>query len=294
MGQLANLLGYVLNYIYDIVQNYGLAIILFSILLKVAMLPITIKQQSSMKKSAEMQEEMKKLQIKYKNDQEKQQQETMALYKREHFSPFSGCLSGILQLVIFLSVFYLVSRPLTYMKKVDATVIQNYENEITESGEKSSYPEIKVIEEKSSEDSTVYINMNFLGLDLSKVPMQNWTDYKVYIIPALYIITMVINMKITTNMSKSPKQKQKEKEQKLKENVEEETSLVEETIDEQAESMQQMTKSMNYMMPIMSVSIAIIAPLGLSLYWFISNVLQLAERVTIDFIASIKSKKEEA
>lgn len=298
MGQIAGLFGYVLNYIYNIVQNYGLAIILFSILLKIIMAPITIKQQKSMEKTTEMQDKLKKIQIKCKNNPEQINQETMLLYKREHYSPFSGCLSTIVQLVIFLSVFYLVSRPLTYMKKVDSTIIQNYENEIVESGEKTTYPEIKVIEEKASEDENVYINMDFLGLNLSKVPMQNFTDIKVYIIPILYIITMFINIKMTTNMSKT--KKQKEEESKLKISNEEKISnndidkKKEENIEEDMESVQQMTKNMNYMMPIMSIAIAIIAPLGLSLYWFISNSLQLLERLIMILIKKQKTKIKEA
>ncbi len=281
MSFLANLLGYVLNYIYNFVQNYGWAIIIFSILLKLIILPFTIKQQKTMKKTAKIQEQMKSLQVKYKNDPEKLNRETIDLYKREKVSPFSGCLSGILQLLIFLSVFYLVSRPLTYMKKIDSGIIENYKTELTENGETSSYPEIKIIETKSSEDENVNINMNFLGLNLSKVPMQNLNDFKVYIIPVLYIITTFINIKISMALTQNKKDK----------NVEKKVSKDgEETTEEQLESMQQMSNSMNYMMPIMSIAIALIAPLGLSLYWFVSNLLQLLERVIIN---TIFNKKEE-
>lgn len=273
MNAIANFFGYILNFIYNYVQNYGLAIILFSILLKIVMLPITIKQQKSMKKSQELQGELNKLQVKYKNNPELLQQETMALYRREKVSPFSGCLGSILQLIIFLSVFYLVSRPLTYMKKVDSEIISNYQQEFAESGQTSNYQEIQIIELKSSEDDRVSLNMNFLGLNLSKVPMQNWQDFRVLIIPILYVITTFVNMKISTNLTSKKKEENKkdiEKEEDKKE-----------TAEDQLESMQDMTKSMNYMMPIMSVGIALIAPLGLSLYWLFSNILQLIERVII-------------
>ena len=287
MAFLANLLGYVLNYLYNWVQNYGWAIIIFSVLLKLILLPFTIKQQKNIKKSAKISEETSKLQVKYKNDPEKLNREIMDLYKREKASPFSGCLSSILQLIIFISVFYLVSRPLTYMKKVDSTIIDNYKTELTESGQTSSYPEIKIIENKSQEDERVNINMNFLGLDLSKVPMQNLNDVKVYIIPILYIVIIFINTKLTTNLtSKNNKKKKIENNNELK-------NTGEETTEEQMESIQQMTNSMSYMMPIMSVAIALIAPLGLSLYWLVSNLLQLAERITIDFVSNKINKAEE-
>ena len=284
MAVLANLFGYILNFLYNYLQNYGWAIILFSVLLKLVLLPFTIKQQKTMKKTAAVQEKLKSIQLKYKNDPEKLNRETLDLYKREKVSPFSGCLSAILQLLIFLSVFYLVSRPLTYMKKIDNNIIENYKTELTEKGETSSYPEIKIIETKSAEDENVNINMGFLGLDLSKVPMQNLSDYKVYIIPILYIITTFINIKISTALTQNKKDKEKEKtEVKKKENGEE-------TAEEQLESMQQMSNSMNYMMPIMSIAIALIAPLGLSLYWFVSNLLQLLERVVINTIINKKGE----
>ena len=63
----ANLFGYILNFIYNIVNNYGLAIIIFSILIKIILLPLSIKQQKTMKKSAKIQEQVKILQFKYKN-----------------------------------------------------------------------------------------------------------------------------------------------------------------------------------------------------------------------------------
>lgn len=292
MGFLANLFGYVLNFLYDWVQNYGWAMILFSVLLQLVLLPLSIKQQKSMKKSAKIQQEMKKLQVKYRNNPELLNQEVMGLYKKEKVSPFSGCLSSIIQLILFLSVFYLVSRPLTYMLKVDSQVIQNYEQEITESGETSSYPEMKIIEEKAGEDGSVYINMDFLGLDLSKVPMQNLSDIKVLIIPIIYVITTFVNIKLITSMNKTKEQREKEKEDK--ERKKQKNALTdgkqEETMEEQLESMQQMTNSMNYMMPIMSIAIALIAPLGLSLYWLVKNILQLGERVLLNKI--LKDKEE--
>jgi YidC/Oxa1 family membrane protein insertase len=289
MSFLANLFGYVLNFLYNHVQNYGLAIILFSILLRIILLPLTIKQQTSLKKSNKVQEEIKKLQIKYKNNPEMLNKEVMNVYKTEKVSPFSGCLTGIIQFFIFISVFYLVSRPLTYMKKVDTNLIKDYQQQIVDSGESSNYMEIKVIEVKSQEDERVSLNMNFLSLDLSKVPLQNWKDPKVFIIPALYIVTTFASIKLSTNMMKKKKNESKdviEVEDKDNDNKKEETP------EEQLESMEQVTKSMNYMMPIMSVAIALIAPLGLSLYWFISNTLQLCERLVINFFMKKKNQKE--
>ena len=340
---ISNIFGYLLDFLYNLVNNYGYAIILFSILLRIILLPLTIKQQNSMKKTSKIQGEIKSLQLKYKNNQEMLNKETMELYKREKISPFSGCLSAIIQIIIILSVFYLVSQPLTYMKKANdshpelKTVVNEYKEEVNnDSNNKSRYLEIAAIarmrddytrinekinnydnnventetventeeqanveaaentENKEKTESTekveskedlqnrknilekLNINMDFIGLDLSKVPNENLKDFKVYIIPLLYVISSFISIKLTTNMQNKKKDKKEENKDKDNDKLDME------------ESMAQMNKSMTYMMPIMTLFIAFIAPLGLALYWFVSNVLMIAERFIITKILDSK------
>ena len=325
----ANLFGYVLNFLYEFIGNYGFAIILFSILIKILMLPISINQQKTMKKSQKINDEMKQIQFKYKNDPEKMNQEVMALYKREKLSPFSGCFSAIVQIILLFAVFYLVRSPLTYMKKVDSGVIERLEAVVSEKGNTSNYKEIAVInymnqlenenknvEEKenteikeneeqnssssenieentNSEESQenndfnindyreqAYINMNFLGLDLSKVPTEDLRDLKVLIIPALYVISSFVSIKLTTNTSK------KNKNEKLI------SDGKESKVEEEYDAMEQANKSMSWFMPLMSISIACIAPLGLALYWLVNNILMIFERLFLDKF--LKDEKEEA
>lgn len=265
----ANIFGYVLNFVYNFVGNYGLAIIIFTILLKLIMLPMSIKQQKTMKKTTKIQAQVKVLQDKYQNDPIRLNQEMMDLYKNENMSPFSGCLSSILQMIIIISIFFLVSRPLTFMLHVDQEVINEYVTEIQEnSEERTNYQEIAVIREKGAEDERVRINMEFLGLDLSQVPSKNFSDWKVFVIPTLYVLTSIISMRITTSMSKAN--------QVINEKMEEEKKSEEE------DTMAEMNKTMNYMLPVMSVSIALIAPLGLALYWLINNLLMIIERLIIN------------
>ena len=287
MGAISSLFGYVLNWLYEFFNNYVIAIIILSILLRIILIPITIKQQSTMKKTAKLQEQMKILQVKYKNNPEKLNQEMMNLYKTEKMSPFSGCFSSIIQLIIILSMFWLVSQPLTYMKKVDPEIINNYKQEISQNAEtRTAYPEIAIIEQKGATDSAVQINMDFLGIDLSKVPTQSLNDWRVYIIPLLYILTSVISVRMTISMQKKQANKDKKKE------IVVEDGKVQE--EEEINPMEQMNKSMMYMMPIMAVMIAIIAPLGLALYWLVSNVLMIIERLIINKVMSYKEEKEEA
>lgn len=284
MGFIADVFGYVLNALYMVFQNYGLAIIVFTIILRLLLLPITIKQQKTVKKSAKLQEQMKEIQEKYKNNPEKMNFEIMDLYKREKMNPFSGCLSGILQIVIILSVFFLVSSPLTHMKKVDESIIENYKQEIAQEGNgKSAYPEIQIIQKKAAEDESVAINMDFLGLDLSVVPTERLNDYRTYIIPGLYILSSFVSIKMTTNMQ--TKNQKKKEEIIVQDNGEKK---------EEFDAMEQMNKNMAIMMPIMSVSIAAIAPLGLALYWLVSNVLIIIERLVMNKIEQYKEAKANA
>ena len=288
MGSVSNLFGYALNFIYEMIQNYGLAIILFSVLLKIILLPFSIKQQKTMKKTAELQVKVKEIQEKYKNDQMKLNQEIMDLYKKENMSPLSGCLPSIIQIILLLAMFGLVRNPLTYMKKIDTATIENYKNEIIqEVGENSiskSYPEISIVKyvnENKEKSDISYINMEFLGLDLSSIPQENYNDLKVFIIPVLYVLTSMISMKIST---KTPQKKDKDKEI-----IKEESKEVKKE-QEELDMAAQMSKSMSWFMPIMAVSISLIAPLGLALYWLVNNILMIFERLVLNKI--LDSKKE--
>ena len=297
----ANIFGYVLNFIYNLVQNYGLAMILFTLVIKLLMLPLSIKQQRTMKKSAKLNEQMRVLQFKYKNDPEKLNQEMMKLYKEENMSPFSGCLGTILQFILLISIFYMVRCPLTYMKKVDTNKINNYVTQLQESEKtvSAAYPEIDLIreveflEEKNPDDEElkkIDINMNFLGLDLSKIPQQNLADWTVYIIPVLYIISTFVSMRITTSMQKKAKIAQKEAKEanKVEKNVKvengnenESTEMVKKE-EEEYDVMEQTNKMMSWMMPVMSVSISLGAPLGLALYWLVNNIAMIGERLILN------------
>lgn len=285
MGSISSLFGYILNFIYEVVKNYGLAIIILSILLKLVLLPLSIKQQKTMKKTAKIQKKVKELQEKYKNDQMKMNQEMMDLYKRENLSPFSGCLTSIIQIVLLFAMFGLVRSPLTYMKKIDNEAINNYiiemKQEVGENSVSRNYPQISVLKYVNShktEEDPLYINMNFFGLDLSNIPQENWQDWTVYIIPALYVITTIISMKITTKMTET----NSKKDDIIEIKSEEEKDKNKDKEPDPQDMAAQMNKSMSWFMPIMSVSIAIIAPLGLALYWLVNNILMIVERLIIN------------
>ena len=104
-GNFIDLMAQALELLNGVVHNYGLAIILFTLIIKFALLPLTIKQTKSMKAMQDIQPEMKKIQDKYEDDKEKQQEEMMKLYKENDVNPASGCLPMILQLVILIPLY---------------------------------------------------------------------------------------------------------------------------------------------------------------------------------------------
>ena len=287
MAFFANLFGYLLNFIYNIVGNYGWAIIIFSIVVKALMIPLAIKQQKTMKKNAKMQVKMKEIQFKYKNDPERLNQATMQLYKDENISPLSGCFSLIIQLVLLLAVFYLVRSPLTHMKKVDTSLIDKYytimkEENIETNG---SYPQIEIIREvgtlrnienekiNQEELDKLSVNMEFLGLDLSQIPSKNTSNWKVFIIPVLYVIISFISMKISLKTQAGGKKKEKL--------LNEDNRNPEQNPDDMMEAVEKANQNMSMMFPVMYLAVALIAPLGLALYWLVNSVLMIIERLVL-------------
>ena len=116
-----------------------------------------------------------------------------------------------------------------------------------------------------------------------KIPQQNMTDYTVYIIPILYIISSFISIRMTT----AKQQKESEKQKAVIEVGENQ----EEQKENEMDAVMQTNKMMSWMMPIMSISIAFVAPLGLALYWLMSNILMILEKIILDKF--IKQDEEE-
>ena len=170
------------------------------------------------------------------------------------------------------------------MKRIDPDVINNYKAQLQQQGQQSGYQEIEIINKFGAQDERVNLNMDFLGLDLSKVPSSNLNDWKVYIIPLLYVISSVVSIRITNSFAEKNKDDKKAITDGKNIDSEEEAN--------QLEAMEAMNKNMMYMMPLMSVFIAFIAPLGLALYWFVSNVLIIIEKIIIDAVIKHKEEKQ--
>jgi len=123
---IANVLGVLMKYIYITVafENYGVAIILFTLLTRLLLLPLNIKQSKSMAKMQRIQPELKELQAKYKYDKEKLNQATMELYKRHQVNPAGGCLPLLVQMPLLFSLYYVIRQPLKFMFRFSPEKIQ--------------------------------------------------------------------------------------------------------------------------------------------------------------------------
>lgn len=111
-------LGWVLKLMYTITSNYGITIILFTIIIKLILMPLTVKQQKSMLKTQKLQPLLMEIQKKYGNDKDKLNQETMKLYQKYKINPMSGCLPMLIQLPILLALYWVVKKPIIYIMGV--------------------------------------------------------------------------------------------------------------------------------------------------------------------------------
>ena len=100
---------HVLNAIYGVVGNYGIAIIIITILMRIVVFPLTLKQEKSMKKMRELQPEMDKIKEKYKDDPQEYQKRTAEIQKENGINPFGGCWPILIQLPVFMALYYAFS-----------------------------------------------------------------------------------------------------------------------------------------------------------------------------------------
>lgn len=109
---LGSIFGYLLYAAYFLVQNFGVAIIIFTLIFKIILFPSSVKQQKSMAANSKMQKKQQELKEKYGNDKQKYNEEVQKLYNKEGASPFGGCLTSLLPMFVMLGIYYAVVRPI--------------------------------------------------------------------------------------------------------------------------------------------------------------------------------------
>ncbi len=203
-----SILGYLLWFLYSIFRNYGVAIILFTIILKVLMFPMSVKQQRSMASQAKLSEKQKELQKKYANNQQKYNDELMKLYEKEGVNPSTGCLTTLIPFPIMLGIFYSVIMPLSNTLHMTAESIIQHTDYISKIPGLASasglgmYPELQVIKhfDALKENLTMFSQADldkiqffsngfrFLGLDLLSSPQESTFFSFLWIIPVLSLV----------------------------------------------------------------------------------------------------------
>ena len=239
--------------------SYGVALIFFTLIVKLILLPFQLKSKKSMLRMGRMNSKVEEIKKKYPTNQQRQQQEIADLYAREGVNPMSGCLWSFLPFPILIALYYIIRTPLRYFMSLSNEVIES----ITElavslgysssaSGQAAAYEQIylaKFIHENWGEfagkfDGLIDLNYNFLGMDLSAVgsslfsqfPSGGWPVIGILILPlisaALQFLMTMISMRSNSNTQ-----------------------------------MNGSSKAMMYMMPLMTVWMGYILPAALCVYW---------------------------
>lgn len=204
------IMGYLLWFLYTIFKNYGVAIIFFTIILKVALFPLTLKQQRSMASQAKLSEKQRELQKKYANNKQKYNEELMALYEKEGVNPSSGCLTSLLPFPIMLGIYYSVVMPLTNTLHIASDKIAEATAYMSKlpgmiSGGSSFTAEMEIIRNFAAlkdhfnfspadmEKIESFSNgFRFCGLDLLATPKGSDFLSFLWLIPALSLISSVV------------------------------------------------------------------------------------------------------
>lgn len=276
MSFLQKPLGIFLGWIYSFVDNYGVALIIFTLAIKIILLPLTLKQQKSMIKTQRIQPEIAKLQEKYKNDKNLLSQETMKLYKEYDVSPLGGCLPMILQLFILFALYAVIRKPLTHMLGLSSDTIKA----LTENAKNAGIALTKGMEQIGVADFLYKkgdpngINLDFWkGFNLGDIP-----SFKVWgtlLVPALAGITTYLSSKVTTWMNPAGKQdKKEEKPQRI--------LSPEQKKKPGSQNNEGMMKSMTWIMPIFTVWITYTLPMAMGIYWITSNILSVVQTVVMN------------
>ena len=284
---------------YNLTNSYGVALILFTLVIKLIMLPFQMKSKKSMMRMSRVSGQMQDLQKRYAKNQAKLQEEMQKLYEEEGVNPMSGCLWSFLPLPILMALYSIIRQPITHFMMLSKDVLQTVVQSVADAGvdltnivmmdkatgapalkdglyQMAAYGQInlvKAVQEMglSTPDGWFDMNYNFLGLDLTATPWEyvksftfTWAVIGVILIPILAGLSQFVFSKLT--MKTQP----------------------------QADAAGGASmKSMMYMMPLFSVYIAFIMPAALGVYWIAQSVFSLIQEAILNKTFSAKLSEEE-
>ena len=284
---------------YNLTNSYGVALILFTLVIKLIMLPFQMKSKKSMMRMSRVSGQMQELQKRYAKNQAKLQEEMQKLYEEEGVNPMSGCLWSLIPFPILIALYSIIRQPITHFMMLSKDVLQTVVQSAADAGvnltnivmmdkatgtpalkdglyQLASYGQInlvKAVQEMglSTPEGWFDMNYNFLGLDLTATPWEyvksftfTWAVIGVILIPILAGLSQFVFSKLT--MKTQP----------------------------QADAAGGASmKSMMYMMPLMSVYIAFIMPAALGVYWIAQSVFFLIQEAILNKTFSAKLSEEE-
>lgn len=253
--------GYVLEFFYGLFNNYGAALILFSLAVKIILLPMSAKSKKSMMKTSRLQPIVKQIEIACGDDKQRYQQEVNKLYKEEGVSMFGGCLWSLLPLIILFPLYSVIREPLSYLMHLDADVVTKLKEAFEAvNGGADAYWQYQVASNLEPYREIVgagiqSLNFNFLGIDLGFEPswkiwtLVGWSQIGGALMPlvsgGLNYLAMFISQKMNNTVITNADGEK----------------------DAAAAKTAQTGKMMNLLMPLMSIWFGFIMPLGISVYW---------------------------
>ena len=301
--------GYLLEWLYRFAGDYGLALILFSIVVKLLLAPFTAKSKKSSMKMSRLTPRLKLIQEKYANDPQKQNEAMQALYKSEGVSMGGGCLWSLIPLFILFPLFTVIREPLVYMLHIAKNDAENIVKLVNAAGlvDSSSFytqmvaapmiPKMLQMVESGvlvptaeqlasvqalTEVQRLGINFQFLGIDLSTTPTWNfwaasfwaggWATIGAFLLPVASALVQMVSMAVTMKVNNSLVTNEKG------------------VRDEETAKNSQVNKTSQTMMwvgPIMSLMIGFGYPAALSVYWFSQGVISMI----IDVVLTLKYRK---
>ncbi|MBR4109410.1 MAG: membrane protein insertase YidC [Oscillospiraceae bacterium] len=273
--------GYLMSLLYQFTTNYGLALILFGILVKLILLPATAKGKRSTMKMSRLSPRLNAIKEKYPDDQTKQSQAIQALYKEEGVSMTGGCLWSFVPLLLMFPLYRVVQQPIVYMLHEGADIAAQIVAVVKEGAgqyftdnpyydQMIAAPLIPQFADKlkdivSNPATLEGINFSFLGIDLAQTPTFNitkwdsysWANIGAFLLPVLSAGTQMASMFISQKMNNSL--------------VTDERGLEDKETAKNSQANQQ-GKMMMWTMPLMSLWIGFTFPAALCLYWIVQGV----------------------
>ena len=274
--------GYLLGWLYQLTSSYGLALILFAILVKLVLMPASAKGKKSTMKMSRLTPQMNLIREKYANDQQKMNMAIQELYKKEGVSMTGGCLWSLLPLLVLLPLYAVVRQPIIYMLHESMETTSAIMNTIKEampnlvnSGnlyyeQMLAAPLLPRFAEElkgivSNPQTLEGLNFQFLGIDLARIPNIaiwnwdnfGWANWGLLLMPVLSVASQFVSMFVMQKMNNSLVTNEK--------GIQDQEAAKE-------SQMNKTNKTMMYIMPLMTLWIGFTVPAALSLYWFIQGV----------------------